>query len=107
MECTGEGAAGGGVAGVLETVPDEKDGGRAEADSQAAATGNALEATAKEGTGAGASEGWEPSQVKQGLGIRGQGLGTRDQGIGAGRRWGDHVLARLLAKERTKAVRIG
>ena len=60
------GTAGGGVAGVLETVPDAEDGGRAEADSQAEATGAALEAGAAEGTGAGAAEEGDESEVRRG-----------------------------------------
>ena len=71
MECAGEGAAGGGVAGVLETVPDEKDGGRAEVDSQTAATGEALEAGAAEGTEEGAAEEGDEGEVREGTGNRG------------------------------------
>ena len=70
MECAGDGAAGGGVAGILETVPDEADGGRAEADSQAAATGQALEAGAAQGTGAGDEEEGDEGAIRQGLGTK-------------------------------------
>src|ERR1035437_6546203 len=87
MECAGEVAAGGGVAGVLETVPDEKDGGCAEADSQAAGTGKALEAGAAEGAGTGAAEGWNPSEVR--TGNRGQWTATPGPEI---RTWGTRIM---------------
>jgi hypothetical protein len=51
------------VAGVLETVQDEKDGGGAEADSQTAATGEFMETGIAEGTGAGVEEEGEQSEV--------------------------------------------
>ena len=44
----------------------DEDGGRAEADSQAEATGAALEAGAAEGTGAGAAKEGDENQVKRG-----------------------------------------